>query len=115
MTPQGRTILPDLKARLMTSRRVSEELARAWAEHLDHAIEQGLTELARQKHPRVRGWWGRRWLDGTNGARCYICDEFIATWSSRWPMTAGAKSKIAVHRQMHIRQSLDAWHTQPEE
>lgn len=73
------------------------------ADHRDDA----LTALALAAEPRRRHWWGRRWLNGQNGAHCYLCGEMIATWSSRVPITIAAQDLIAQHRAMHIRDDLD--------
>jgi hypothetical protein len=74
-----------------------------------------LTRHARLKTPRIRHWWGRRYRDGHNGAWCYLCHSFIATWSRRWPITEGARNAIALHRDEHITALLDGATTQPEE
>ena len=67
-----------------------------------------LTGEARDRNPRVRWWWGRRWRQGRNGAWCYLCDEFIAGWSSKWPITLGAVRTINRHRRDHLQLTLDS-------
>ncbi len=46
--------------------------------------------VARTHHPRARHWWGRRTTETGAGAHCYLCDDIIAAWSSRWPITERA-------------------------
>lgn len=82
---------------------------------IEGPYDDHLTLLARMTRPGIRHWWGRRRAEGKNGALCYLCYEFIATWSSQWPMTEAAKSRIAVHRLTHIRELLDGSPTKPEE
>ena len=72
-----------------------------------------LTRLARRQRPRIGHWWGRRWNQFHNGAWCYLCGEFIVTWSSRWPITETARHEIDLHRADHIRRSLDGRHQSP--
>ncbi len=92
-----------------------DERIRRFVDELPAVLDRALTQEAWRKHPRARNWWGRRTLEGKHGARCYLCDEFIATWSSRWPITERAQFKIAVHRESHIRELLDGSQTEPEE
>jgi hypothetical protein len=74
-----------------------------------------LTRIARSHRPGARHWWGRRRTQTGAGAHCYICDDIIAAWSSRWPITEGARLRIALHRELHIKALLDGAATQPEE
>ena len=89
-----------------------------------------LLALARKRQPRVRWWWGiRKWWvpddptdpspfavpnrDGVmsvqrNGAWCYLCDNEICHWSSRWPVTASALQALKEHRNQHIQGRLEA-------
>lgn len=74
-----------------------------------------LTALACEGRPTVQHWWGRRTHQGRHGAFCYICNDIVATWSSRWPITERAKYKLHAHRAIHIRELLDGSHLKPEE
>ncbi len=91
------------------------ERARAFLREFDALVDTQLAGVARLAHPRIHNWWGRRYLGGTNGAWCYLCDAHIATWSRRWPITAQARAKIAVHRRKHMLEHLDAPALKPEE
>lgn len=66
-----------------------------------------LTRLARQHTPGISNWWGRRFKHGRNGAWCYICEHFVATWSSRSPITVEARQVLHEHRVWHIGRLLD--------
>ena len=68
--------------------------------------DNSLTDLARQRTPGIRHWWGRRWREGRNGAWCYICERFVITWDSHYPITEGARRVIAAHRSGHIAADL---------
>jgi hypothetical protein len=65
-----------------------------------------LTLRARAGHGRRVHWWGRRTRDGRTGAWCYLCAEFICTWSGGYPITEAARAAIRQHRTMHIQLSL---------
>lgn len=91
--------------------------------------DDGLTQLAQVRRPKVRHWWGRRhWYEDVrttrpsqyaievgpgeyseyrNGAWCYLCMSPIASWSSRWPMTAQARAAVQRHRTQHLQGRLD--------
>lgn len=71
-----------------------------------------LVLAARIVEPRRRWWWGSRYLQGKRGAWCYVCNEFITTWSGRWPITVTAQLEIRAHRTAHVQGRLD---TPPEE
>lgn len=86
--------------------------ARDHQRHSDDRDTQ-LTRQARRRRPRISHWWGRRWFDHKNGAWCYLCDEFIATWSRRWPITEQARWEIDWHREQHLRGLLDTPTTNP--
>lgn len=99
-----------------------------------NGLDDQLVQLVRTRQPRARWWWGRRnwWRhqDGTPtfrpwddvqqadppqpqfGAWCYVCNQPIVTWSSRWPMTQAAKAAIGRHRLSHLQGALDAPATQ---
>lgn len=74
-----------------------------------------LTALARQRNARRRHWWGRRTRDGHTGAWCYLCDQFVATWSGRWPQTESARLAIGAHRRLHLRELPDGSQSTPKE
>jgi len=60
-----------------------------------------LADQARLRHPAVRWWWGEKRTEGRGPAYCYLCDEYIATWDRRWPITDTARAAIADHRATH--------------
>lgn len=82
------------------------------------AVDQnrnGLTLLvvARDRHPTVAWWWGRRQTDTGDVAQCYVCDQEIARWDGRlstWPPAAAA---IDTHREAHLAE-MRAESTPPE-
>jgi len=86
---------------------LNTSIARVQQLQADYRDDQ-LTLRAQARRPGVRHWWGRRSLHGQHGAYCYLCDEHISTWSSRWPITVQAQVRIELHRQEHIRGELDA-------
>ncbi len=61
-----------------------------------------LWDKTEAKHPAVHWWWNQRTVNFKHGAYCYLCDKMIATWDSKFPMTAAAQRAIMEHRQMHI-------------
>lgn len=103
-------------------------VARAMQHGSNHDDDM-LTARARLARPQRRHWWGRRrwwvrlddpseisfrrpgvdredWVART-GAWCYLCEEPIATWSSRWPATARARLVVEAHRSQHLQGQLD--------
>jgi hypothetical protein len=84
-------------------------------QHVFDRRDAELTRRARRRRPRIKHWWGRRWQGRQNGAYCYLCNDFIATWSSRWPITEQARQLIAWHREDHLLRRLDGREIKPEE
>jgi hypothetical protein len=64
-------------------------------------FDEWLTRDAQKRHPRAQWWWGNK-ADGVrNGAWCWVCDTWIATWDRRWAMTRAAKDAVMLHRRDH--------------
>jgi len=72
-----------------------------------NGADELLVLAARARESRRRWWWGSRYKDRRRGAWCYLCDRWIATWSSRWPITTQAIIEIRLHRTEHVQGRLD--------
>jgi hypothetical protein len=67
-------------------------------------IEEALTELAHEKHPRAQRWGGERGSATSRRWVCYICDEEIASWSGKYRRTKSAERAIQEHHDVHVRE-----------
>lgn len=61
-----------------------------------------LTGVARETHPTVAWWWGRRTIDGVGQVYCYICDDTICPWSGTIGRFDAVSRAIAEHRVTHV-------------
>ena len=70
---------------------------------LDHGdFGDLLLNRARGEHPTVSWWWGRRRIDDSDVAFCYVCDQAITEWNGylrTWPLAAVV---IDQHRITHL-------------
>lgn len=83
------------------ARTAATYLGAPWAQRVQLEVTPAdlvLAELARHLHPAVRWWWGERRDGEQNGAYCYLCDRFVATWHHRWPIPKRASQEIVDHR-----------------
>jgi len=74
-----------------------------------------LTGIARENHPTIAWWWGRRTVDGIGQVYCYICDAPICPWGGTMRKFADVKQDIATHRDQHVRSVHAETATTPEE
>jgi hypothetical protein len=65
------------------------------------AADLALADYARLRRPRVLWWWGQASLEGRKVALCYLCDQPIATWDMRHPITLHAQLALEAHRKGH--------------
>jgi len=87
--------------RLAGSAATIRSLTQPYAQRLQgHTLagDFALTQLAQQLRRGVAWWWGERRDGSTNGAYCYLCSAYIATWDHRWPMPERASAEILDHR-----------------
>lgn len=61
-----------------------------------------LTDLARDKHPTISWWWGRRQVDGTASIMCYVCDCVIAEWNGYTRTWPDVQPAVTEHRDKHL-------------
>ena len=61
-------------------------------------------ERAQRRHPGVRWWWNQRTVEHVHGAWCYLCDQHVATWARRFPVTNAAVKEVVAHRAWHLAQ-----------
>jgi hypothetical protein len=98
---QAAVLARQTRARLRLGGNAPRGLSASWAEKHQPDVLAGdftLREQARLRHPAVLWWWGDRTVGERHGAYCYLCDDFIVTYDSRWPMTREAERAILEHR-----------------